>query len=464
MGNHGIRRGAMFAVLAAAPLAASSQVTNEELLRRLEEQEQKIRVLERKLEIQDEAAATTKASAPVVDAGPGGFSLTSADGRNQLRLRGTLHIDGQYLDGADAGAPTDGWQATRIRPIIEGTLHEIYDFKLMPDFGRGRAVLQDAYVTARFRPAFQLTAGKFKSPVGLERLQSANDTRFVARGLPTGLAPNRDVGLQVGGNLLGRRLSYAVAWLNGANDGGSSETFGDVDINGHKEFALRFFAQPFVESGNPALRGLGVGVAGTWTDQTGDANQPLLPAIRSTGQSTIFVYRTGATPTIADGVRRRLAPQFYYYAGSLGLIGEYTEVSQDVSRVAGAGVRAGTVDSRAWQLAGSWFLTGEEASFRGFKPKTIFSLSDGTWGAFELVARVHSLDVDDSAFAGGAESFADPDTSVREANAHGVGLNWYLNENIKWMLDYEHTSFEGGALDGDRRDEDAWQLRFALSF
>ena len=46
-----------------------------------------------------------------------------------------------------------------------------------------------------------------------------------------------------------------------------------------------------------------------------------------------------------------------------------------------------------------------------------------------------------------------------------MGLNWYLNENLKWMLDYERTSFEGGAAEGaDRDDTDALLLRVALGF
>jgi phosphate-selective porin OprO and OprP len=464
MAKNRILRTAVIASLALSPLAVQAEVTTEELLRRLEEQEQKILVLERKLEIQDEAVTAAKEATPVVSAGPKGFSLKSADGKNQLRLRGTMHLDGKYLEGEDPGGITDTWQATRVRPTIEGTFANIYDFKFMPDFGQGRTVIQDAYVTARFNPAFQLTTGKFKSPVGLERLQSANDMRFVQRAFPTSLAPNRDIGLQFAGDLLGGRLSYAAAWMNGSNDGSSSETFADVDINSDQEYVLRLFTHPFAESDYFAVRGLGFGIAGTHTDQTGTAAQPLLPAFRTPGQSTFFRYRAGTTPTIADGERTRLAPQLYYYVGSLGVIGEYTEVSQDVSRVVPSGVRTGTVDTNAWQLAASWFLTGEEASFRGFKPKTTFSLNEGTWGAFEVVGRVQALNVDDNAFGGGADSFADPAASAREANSWGVGLNWYLNENLKWMLDYEHTTFEDGAVDGDRMDEDAFQLRLALGF
>ena len=160
------------------------------------------------------------------------------------------------------------------------------------------------------------------------------------------------------------------------------------------------FALPFGDSDNFALRGLGLGIAGTYTSQTGTTAQPLLPSFRTPAQSTFFRYRTGATPTIADGERTRLAPQFYYYVGRFGLLGEYTTVSQDVSRDHDAGRRADTLDTTAWQLQASWFLTGEEESFRGFKPNNVFSLANDTWGAFELVARYHELDIDDDCLRG----------------------------------------------------------------
>ena len=34
---------------------------------------------------------------------------------------------------------------------------------------------------------------------------------------------------------------------------------------------------------------------------------------------------------------------------------------------------------------------------------------------------------------------------AQQATAWGVGLNWYLNRNVKLNLDYETTTFENGS-------------------
>ena len=459
--GQGLLAAAVIAPLAVAQ-AQAQQPTMEELLQRLEQQEQAIKVLERRLEIKEETDATAAKSAGVVKASEKGFTVQSADGANNVKLRGVLHVDGRALLSDDDTIVDDQFLLRRVRPIVEGTVGGIYDFRFTPDFAQGRTVIQDAYVTGRFAPGFQVTGGKFKAPIGLERLQSANDIRFVERAYPTQLVTNRDIGLQVAGNLLEDRLAYQVAYLNGSNDGRSSEDFSDVEVNDDKEWAGRIFAQPFANSDSFALRGLGFGVAGSYTSQEGNATQTLLPQYRTPGASTFFKYRSAA---VATGDRTRVAPQLYYYAGRFGLLGEWTEVSQDVAMPGTLGVREDQVDTTAWQIQAAFFLSGEEESFKGYKPNSVFSFQDGTWGGWELVARYHELEVDDAAFAGSADSFADPLASARKASTIGVGLNWYWNQNVKWVLNYEVTSFEGGAADGgDREDEEAILTRIALGF
>ena len=74
-------------------------------------------MLERKLEIQEEANKAALASTPVVKAGPRGFSIQSADGQNQLRFRSVFQVDGRFLTNDDPRNPPDTWQVTRARPI-----------------------------------------------------------------------------------------------------------------------------------------------------------------------------------------------------------------------------------------------------------------------------------------------------------------------------------------------------------
>lgn len=443
------------------------------LQQRLEEQEQRLKILERKLELQEEAAKAAAASTPTVKASPTRLSFQSADGASSIRFRGVLHFDGRDFLDDSTPETADTWLLRRVRPTLEGTLNSIYDFRFTPDFAGGRSIVQDAYVAARFRPWAVVTAGKFKVPVGLERFQSATDIRFVERALPTSLVPNRDLGVQFGGELQGGAVNYSIGYFNGVSDGGSSDgnTNPDVDNDTRGDWAARVFLQPFLSSDSFALRGLGFGIGGTYVNSTGSGTTTLLPSYRTPGQQGFFSYRgntaiTGPNnATFADGKRIRWTPQLYYSLGRYSLLGEYVQVSQDVTRVNGALTRSGTLDNTAWHVQLAWFITGEEQSFKGFTPQSTFEVGKPGRGAWELVARIHELRVDNDAFVGGADSFANIATSARRAKAIGLGVNWYLNQNIKWTLNYEVTELEGGAVEGvDRDDEKALLTRIALGF
>jgi phosphate-selective porin OprO/OprP len=296
-------------------------------------------------------------------------------------------------------------------------------------------------------------AGKFKPPVGLERLQSATDIGFAERGLPTNLVPSRDIGLQVSGDISEGFFAYQVGVFNGAPDLAN----GGDDLSDAKDFAARVFVQPF-KSGS--FRPLGLGIAASTGFERGSTISSGLPSYRTPGQQTLFRYNSNATApannVYADGKRLRFSPQGYYYTGPLGLLGEYVISRNEVNR---AGVNA-ELEHTAWQAVGSYFLTGEKAGFRSPAPKRPFDLKEGGLGAVEVVTRYGELSLDEAAFP----TYATITSSVQQARAWGVGINWHFSRAVKVGLDYERTTFTGGAATGDREPENAVIGRFQTSF
>jgi phosphate-selective porin OprO/OprP len=445
--------------------AQSSDVDVKALLQRVEELEQKVKIQDRKRELNDEAAAEKAKTAAAVSIGASGLQIRSADTNFVLKLRGYVQADARfYPDDASTGTRNDTFLLRRVRPIIEGTVAERFDYRLMLDFPSGspatagnNGLVQDAYLNARIYPWLQVQVGKFKEPVGLERLQSGANLLFIERGYPTQLVPNRDVGLQVHGDVLGGGLRYEVGVFNGVANGGSAD---NEQADDEKDVAARLFATPFVKSDNDWLRGVGFGVAGTYGEQDG-----ALRSLVSPGQQTFFTYTTGTgavgSPNVtADGKIWRVSPQAYYYVGPFGVFGEYVVSSQEVRQTAGAVIVQDTLRNTAWQVAASWFLTGEENSFKAVTPRSPFKFEGEGWGAFELTARYGALDVDDDTFP----TFASAATSASKATSWGTGVNWHLNRNVKLSLNYEQTNFEGGTSPLLRNGEKALLTRAQFSF
>ena len=449
-----------FVLLAAASLtlpgAVAAQDTTRSTTERIEELEQQIRILARLREIELDSAVQAARGRPTVNTSGDGFFFRSADGNWRLRIGGYIQADARFYPGDDAGILTNTLGIRRARPLVEGTVYQYFDFRILPDFGAGTPSLYEAYLEARIGRALSIRAGKYKPPVGLERLQSATDLRFVERGFPTNLAPNRDVGLQIGGEVAGGTVSYQAGIFNGVPDLG----FGDADANDAKDLAGRIFFAPFARQGRAAPVDLGFGVSGSIGNERGTIAAPQTSNLRTPGQAVFFRYRTGATAAaavIADGRRTRLAPQAYLYRGSLGLLTEYTSNHHTVRRDS----VVQTIRHQGWQVAGSFFLTGEKASSRGVTPMKVFDPKAGTWGAVEIAGRVQQTGVDDAAFP----FLADPATAASWAKAWSLGINWHFAKNVKLMVDYEHTTFTGGAANGANRPVETFIVtRFQTAF
>ena len=455
--------------------AAAQQAATNAAAGQIQELDQKVRVLARERELDQEAAATAAKSAPKLSVGSSGFIASSADSNFVFRLDGVIQVDSRtFFNDSDIKNNNDGFLLRRVRPIFQGTLYRDFDFKFTPDFAPSSGpTIFDAYGNYRYEPWAQLRAGKFKTPEGLEQLQEDVNISFNERSLATDLVPNRDVGLQLWGDINGGVLSYAAGIFNGVGDEQNSS---NVAVDNEVEFAGRLFAQPFKRSDIAALQGLGFGVAGT--SQNGTSNVKdlpnttggTLPGYTTDGQQQFFAYNPAGRTVTASGEHWRLSPQGYYYYGPLSLLGEYAISDQGVnSTTTAAPVRTASADLRntAWEVSGGWILTGEDASFNGVTPLHPFDPHNGQWGAFQVVARFAELNIDDAAFP----LFANPATSASAAQAWSAGLNWYLNKNIRLNASFSHTTFTGGGGAGTtapatvtRQPENVFFTRIQLGF
>jgi phosphate-selective porin OprO and OprP len=384
---------------------------------------------------------------PPVVAGQDGFAVQSANGDFRLQMGLLVHADGRFGLDDSSQAVVDTFAFRRLRPYLRGRFSRRFEFYFNPDFAGGTLVIQDAYVDVVFAPAVRVRAGKGKTPFGLERLHSASNLLFFNRALPTALAPNRDLGIQVLGDISGGTISYLVGAMNGVTDGGSS----DIDTNDSKDVSGRLVARPFNKLATSPLKGLGLAISGSTGSATGAA---ALPSFRTQSLEQPYFSYAGAE---ADGTRTRYSPQAFYYYKAFGGFGEYVHTQTPVRK----GLVREEISHDAWQLAASYVLTGETATDAGIgvRPRANFDFGNGNFGAFQIAARYHTLKVDDRAFTLG---LATPGSSEK-ADAWTVGLNWYLTGNFRYTFNYERTVFDGDP-DGSRKAENGFVFRTQVNF
>ncbi len=390
-----------------------------------------------------------------VQASKKGFLLESEDGDFELKLTGYMQFDSRWYTTGDKPSSGSTFLLRRIRPEIHATLWKYFKIEVEPDFGEGTLSDKDMYIEADYTKMARLRVGKFKVPVGLEVLSSSSRMLFIERSLLQNVQPERDVGGMVHGQLCDGAFLYQLGVFNGVPDRASAI---DTDTNSAKDFAGRVFIHPLRWISESTIQeygqNFGVGVASTYGDERG-----ALPMYTDDGRLTFFSYSSKAS---ASGQRWRVDPQFYYFYGPFLLIAEYGQSTQRVTFSAANGPKM-NLTNWAYQVQAGYVLTGEDLKYdKNVIPKEPFDPFKGTWGALALIGRWSQLGVDGDAFKLG---YADITKSARGAKAYAIGLNWYLNDNLKAEVNYARTSFNGGNTDGrDKQDDSVIETRVQVAW
>ena len=479
-----LRTALVTAITVGLTATAFAQPASTDDLNALREQirllDQKLRVLERNQELKNETAVAAAKKQTVVSASDKGFIITSAEKDFSIKLGVLAQFDSRFF--FDDGVPNrDGFFLRRIRTPLSGTVGGIYDFTITPELGANAIAststtvgLIDAWFSARLSPVFGLKVGRFISPVALE---PGSNRHFIESPFVNTLLPNRDIGAEAFGTVAAGFVDYRVGVYNGTRN--NTQTFSSDEADGDKTVAGRLTVAPFKKA-EGALSKLSLGVGGSVGNQRGVATTVTsatgLQNIVTNGQQTLLSFRntTSGNGVIANGDQVRISPSIEWYTGTpWSFVGEYAIEKQDYRRVTGTTLNnAFSGTNTAWRATVGYVLTGEEATKNGVTPAAPFNFENGTWGAFELVARVSGIDLADELFdsavaGGGALSRT---TNATSAFAYGAGLNWYLNRNVRLLFNVERTEFEGGgkpnatSTNGVADDELYFFTRFQLSF
>ena len=416
-----------------------------------------------------------------VDAGPGGFGVRSANKESQLRFHLQVQADAKFWHGTTPAKVNETFFLRRAIPWIDGTLPYGISFLVAPDFSQinstntaaqanAAIILPDAYFQIKILDELQFRFGKFRAPIGLERLQPTGQLFFNEFALATELTPLRDVGAQVQGEIAKGYAGYALGVFNGAVD----NAYTDLDPSRYKDVEGRVYAQPLGAPSSDSLQYAIIGIAGTIGRKSGalqnSGQSTNLPTYKSPGGAAIFSYKAVATGTTADltntaiasGQQRRINAHGYYSVGPFGLLAEYIYSQQRV----GFNYDNTRVGNQGWTAEASLFLYGGNASYSQAKIATPFDLQAGTFGAFEVVGRASQLRFDESAFGAKTDTTkpVDETASVKHATELAGGLNWYFSRCVRFLFSYNRTSYKGGAASGDRPTENVFFGRAQLNY
>jgi phosphate-selective porin OprO/OprP len=371
----------------------------------------------------DETAATASAeeeqeTADGAEEDPGritvrwddGLSMETADGRFEMSIGGRLHTDVSYLSDNEPfdgllGTVDNGLEVRRARFHVDGRLYDRIEYKVDYDFAGGTVGGRDLYVGVLGWP-FRARFGHVKEPYSLEELNSSRYITFMERSLANLFAPSRNTGILVAGRIGGDRF----VWEAGAfrdTDGFAASTGDNYSISG------RFTWNPIRESDSSRLLHLGVAVQHRFVDgvlalsaRPGDHNAPKIIEIRIPATGATFVNFEAAANI-----------------GALHLQGEY-------HRVWVSSVDRNDPTLSGFYLQAGYFLTGEVRPFRGgdtagrVRPRANFL--DGGGGAWELAVRYAKIDL--------SEAVVQTPGKLSDVT---LGVNWYWNPHVRWMLNYE---------------------------
>jgi len=386
-----------------------------------------------------------------------GFRLESSDKKFRLHIGGDVQIDSTWLIGPNSvfAIPGGGMNGIdnssatflrRARFRFEGDVYEQFDYLVQYDFANATnensgeeppsfgdlssaPVPVGVWVQARDLPYLgNVRVGQQKKPIGMTNNTTHRVIPFMERpdNHDAFYAPF-DAGFALGVTSRHMAESGRATWQVGVYRP-MINTFG-VALN-QGAYGGRVTALPVYDDGGRRLVHVGFGsLAGELPE--GQLRVRARPVLRNgPGFAVPVLVDTGEVP----GSRQyTLAPEFAAVVGSWTLQAEWA--GQFLTSAVVNNQPPGTLFYHGGYLEVLYFLTGEhqayeqrDGAFGRVIPRSNFHVVKGeshrTCGAWQVGARFSYLDLTDAAIDGG------------QVYDWTVGVNWYLNPNMRVQFNY----------------------------
>lgn len=407
------------------------------------------------------AAVNQKLDATTISLADSRPTFATADGQFTAALRGVIQLDaaqydqrapgtlavdfrrGSFGDATEADRArdlSDGTNFRRVRLGIEGRAWRDWNYNLTVEFG-GSGVeepgrINNAYIEyAGFLP-LRLRVGAFAPITGFEDATSVTASLFPERAavaeLVRGVA-GADGRTGVAALANGDRWS-AFGAVTGATV--TTQNFDEqLGVIGRVTYLPMRGLDSLVHVGasvnlivNPATTGPDISPAG--------AASPVRlrerPELRVDGTRLVDTGAIDADNLSSYGL------ELGWRHRAFTLQAEYVWIEVDRRN---SGLANPKFDG--WYAQGAWTITGQPRRYNaangGFDAPRVeapFSLKSKSWGVWELAARYSELDLNHRAGASGTALVA---SGVRggEQKAFTLGLNWYPNNNVRFLADYQ---------------------------
>lgn len=344
-----------------------------------------------------------------------GFKITS--GEVELAIGGRLHVDTVAIE-SDGITFEDSTDVRRLRLDATLDIGDDWRFKIDGDIGGISPGIYNAWASYRGIKDVEIRVGNFIAPFNGENMMSSNNMKFVERALPSELAPNFLLGASIayeGDNwsIIGGYFTNPIEdeELTNRDDGKSLVVRGVFSPIDRRREALHFAAAA-------ERREL---------DAAATSRVRAVPEFALTRQALLD---TGVMNGIEGYTNVNL--EAAYMNGPVLLKAQQTTRYNDAPTLLDPEFKGASVEA-------AWVITGERqrysssaGTFGEIRPDR-----DNGWGAWEVAARYSTLDLSDGAVAGGKQ------TNVT------VGVNWYINRNVRVSANYVDASAKPNRLAAD---------------